>query len=84
MHSLSPLALILLGSFVASSSTVAVSLVDDMATLLDTEGPTQERRGTIADESRLWREGKVNYTIDSDFTGEQSETFSSLSHRLVT
>ena len=56
------------------SSTMAISHVGDMAILVDTEDVTRERRAAVADERRLWPEGKVYYTIDPAFSGERSRS----------
>ena len=52
-----------------------VSHVGDMAILPDTEDFVRERRAAIGDKSYLWPEGKVYYTIDKAYSGEQGSLF---------
>lgn len=53
------------------SSTVAMTHDGDMTILLENEDSSRRRRAAVADSGLLWPEGKVYYTIDSAFSGEQ-------------
>ena len=54
-----------------SSSTAAVTHVDDMAILLENSDSSRRRRAAVTDEL-LWPDGIVYYTIDPLFSGERS------------